>query len=88
MTKTALRAELELILEGRVAIEDEEVFAGRRGLAAVVADGEGRPTAAVELTVPAQGYAPSELLEQLGPKVSATAWCIALALERVALIGG
>ncbi len=82
-TKAALHDELERILaQGGIAIEDEEVFAGRRALAAV-ANVEGQPAAAVELTVPAQAYSPSELLEQLGPKVSATAGCIALALERV-----
>ena len=84
-TKTALRAELKRILEGGIAIEDEEVFAGRRAIAAVVAGVEGRPVAAVELTVPAQAYTPSELLEQLGPKVSAMAAHIALALEQAIL---
>jgi IclR family pca regulon transcriptional regulator len=83
-TKTALRAELERVAEGGVAIEDEEVFAGRRALAAVVAGVEGRPAAAVELTVPAQVYTPSEMSKQLGPKVSATAGHIALTLERAA----
>ncbi len=75
---------MRILAQGGIAIEDEEVFAGRRALAAVVADREGGPVAAVELTVPAQAYTPSGLLEQLGPKVSATAGYIALALEQAA----
>ncbi len=83
-TKTALRAELERILaQGGIAIEDEEVCTGRRALAAVVADREGRPAAVIELTVPAQAYTPRELLEQLGPKVNAAAGHIASALSEL-----
>ncbi len=79
-TKAALHGELERILaQGGIAIEDEEVFAGRRALAAVVVGAE--PAAAVELTVPAQAYTPIELLEEFGPQVTATAGRVALALS-------
>ncbi len=81
-TKTALRAELQRILaHGGVAIEDEELFAGRRAFAAVVVDTEGWPVAAVELSVPAQAYTRNQLLEQLGSKVTTTARHIAVALR-------
>ncbi len=73
-TKTALRAELERILaQGGVAVEDGELSAGRRALAAVVVDAEGRAVAAVELAVPVEAYTRKELLEELGPKVIAAA---------------
>jgi IclR family transcriptional regulator, pca regulon regulatory protein len=81
-TKTALRAELERIgaeQEG-VAIEDEELLAGRRAVAAAVLDKDDRAVAAVELAVPAHTYTSAELLTQLGPKVTAIAQRIAAAL--------
>jgi IclR family transcriptional regulator, pca regulon regulatory protein len=78
-TKTALRTELERILtEGGVAVEDEELSAARRALAAVVVDVEGRAVGAVELAVPVEAYTRKELLEELGPKVIATARDIGL----------
>ncbi len=40
-TKTALCAELEQIVAGGVAVDDEELLAGRRALAAAVVDGQG-----------------------------------------------
>ena len=82
VTKTALRAELErIVAEDGVAVEDEELFAGRRAIAAVVVDSEGRPAAAVELTVPAEAFTRSELLAQFGPKVITTAKHIVRALD-------
>jgi IclR family pca regulon transcriptional regulator len=79
-TKTALRAELDRIAaRGGIAIEDEELLAGRRALATVVVDTECRPVAAVELAVPAEACTRSELLEQFGSKVAATAKRIILA---------
>jgi IclR family transcriptional regulator, pca regulon regulatory protein len=72
-TKTALRAELERIVAGEVAVEDEELFAGRRALAAVVVDAEGTAIAAVELAVPVSAHARERLMYELGPKVAATA---------------
>ena len=75
--KTALRAEFERIVAEGVAVEDEELHAGRCAIAAVVMDTEGRPAAAVELAVPTDAYTPKEL-EQLGSKVMATAQRIVL----------
>ncbi len=82
-TKTALRAELERIADEQdgVAIEDEELLAGRRAVAAPVLDKEGGVVAAVELAVPAKAHSGQELLAQLGPKVTATAQRIAAALR-------
>jgi IclR family pca regulon transcriptional regulator len=79
-TKTALRAELEIVAEQGVAIEDEELLAGRRAVAAAVLDKDGRAVAAVELAVPVQACSREELLAQLAPKVTATAQRIAAAL--------
>jgi IclR family transcriptional regulator, pca regulon regulatory protein len=73
VTKTALREELERIAVRGIAVEDEELLAGRRAIAAVVVDGEGAAVAAVELAVPASAYACERLLRELGPKVAATA---------------
>lgn len=81
VTKTALRAELErLAVEDGVAVEDEELSAGRRAIAAVVVDAEGRPVAAVELAVPVEAYTREELLAEFGPKVIATVREIAVTL--------
>lgn len=79
-TKSALRAELERTAANRgVAVEDEELSAGRRAIAAVVVDAEGRPIAAVELAVPAEAYTHSELLG-LGSKITTIVQRIAEAL--------
>lgn len=79
VTKTSLRAELERIAaDGGVAVEDEELSADRRAIAAVVVDPEGWPVAAVELAVPAEGYSRKELLAELGPRVIAAARDIGL----------
>lgn len=61
-------------------MEDEELLAGRRAIAAVVVDGEGIAVAAVELVVPAQAYARGRLPKDLGPDVTATARRITAAL--------
>ena len=79
-TKTALREELERVVVRGVAVEDEELLAGRRAIAAVVVDGEGAAVAAVELAVPASAYARERLLKELGPKVTTTARRITKAL--------
>jgi DNA-binding IclR family transcriptional regulator len=79
-TKTALREELERVVMRGVAMEDEEMLAGRRAIAAAVVDGEGAAVAAVELAVPASAYASERLLKELGPKVTATAQRITKAL--------
>ncbi len=80
-TKTALRAELERIAaDGGIAVEDGELSGDRRAIAAVVANAEGRPVAAVELAVPAEAYTRKQLLD-LGPKITVTAQRIAEALD-------
>jgi DNA-binding IclR family transcriptional regulator len=63
-----------------LGVEDEELLAGRRTIAAVVVDGEGAVIAAVELAVPAQAYPRERLLKELGPRVSTTAQRIAAGL--------
>jgi DNA-binding IclR family transcriptional regulator len=81
VTKTALRAELERIAaESGVAVEDEECSAGRRAIASVVADAEGRSIAAVELAVPVDLYSRKKLLG-LGPTVTATVQRITEAMQ-------
>lgn len=75
--KTALRAELERIMAEGMAVDDEESLAGRRAVAAVVVDTEGRAAAAVELTIPASACT-NGALNQLRPKVIATAQRVAL----------
>jgi IclR family transcriptional regulator, pca regulon regulatory protein len=80
-TKTALRTELDRILAEGVAVEDEELLAGRRAVAAVVQDKDGRAIAAVELAAPGSAYTSAELRTQLAPKVVATAERIAAALK-------
>jgi DNA-binding IclR family transcriptional regulator len=79
-TKATLTTELGEIVEEGVAIEDEELRAGRRAIASVVVDVESRPAAAVELTVPADAYTRKEL-KKLGSKVIATAQHIGSALD-------
>ncbi|MFI5004359.1 MAG: IclR family transcriptional regulator [Solirubrobacterales bacterium] len=80
-TKTALRAELERVRAGDgLAVEDEELLAGRRALAAVVVDGDGAAIAAVELAVPAEACTRAQLLTQFGPRLTSTSQRIAAAL--------
>jgi DNA-binding IclR family transcriptional regulator len=71
-TKSALRGELEQIAADGLAVEDEELLAGRRALAAAVLDEQGTPLAAVELAVPASAYTREQLVRQFGPMVRAT----------------
>jgi DNA-binding IclR family transcriptional regulator len=75
--KTALRAELERIVAEGMAIDDQESLAGRRAVAAVVMDTEGRAAAAIELTIPADACN-HHALKQLGSKVMATAQRVVL----------
>ena len=77
----ALRAELSRIAAaGGVAVEDEELHAGRCALATTVLDADRRQVAAVEVAVPATAYTIGELLEHVGPVVSETAGRISAAL--------
>ena len=80
-TKSALRAEVERIAAtDGLAVEDEELLAGRRALAAAVLDEQGTPLAAVELAAPAGAYTREQLVDELGPLVLATAERISAAL--------
>jgi IclR family transcriptional regulator, pca regulon regulatory protein len=81
VSKSALRADLERIAAGGVAIEEQELLSSRCAVASVVADPEGEPLAAVDLAVPAGVYSHEELISQLAPKVSATARRITAALS-------
>ncbi|HEY2768669.1 MAG TPA: IclR family transcriptional regulator C-terminal domain-containing protein [Solirubrobacteraceae bacterium] len=72
-TKAALKTEIEKVADDGLAIEDEELLAGRRALAAAVFDEQGQPLAAVELALPSDAYTRKQLVEQLGPTVGATA---------------
>jgi IclR family pca regulon transcriptional regulator len=89
VTKTALRAELERIaVEGGVAVEDEELSAGRRAIAAVVVDSEGRPVAAIELAVPRRVCPVEQLKEKFGSDVIAATHCIASGPQLIDAGGG
>jgi IclR family pca regulon transcriptional regulator len=80
-TKSALRSEVEGVLAADgLAVEDEELLAGRRALAAAVLDNQGVPLAAVELAAPTNAYTRKQLVEELGPMVLATAERITAAL--------
>lgn len=74
-TKTALRAELERIdaTDGRLAVEDEEMLAGRRAIAAPIFDSDGYPVAAIEFAAPIDAFTREQLVEQIGPRVLAAA---------------
>jgi DNA-binding IclR family transcriptional regulator len=80
-TKSALRTEVERIATADgLAVEDEELLAGRRALAVAVLDSQGAPLVAVELAAPASAYTREQLVEELGPMVLATATRITQAL--------
>jgi DNA-binding IclR family transcriptional regulator len=80
-TKAVLRAELERITAERgLAVEDEELLAGRRALAVTVLDKRAAPLVAVELAAPAGAYTRQRLVEEFGPMVLATAERIAVEL--------
>jgi IclR family transcriptional regulator, pca regulon regulatory protein len=80
VTKGALRAELERIASGTVAIEEEELLPDRCSVAGVVTGSGGELLVAVDLAVPAGAYTNEELISQLAPKVAATARRIAASL--------
>jgi DNA-binding IclR family transcriptional regulator len=80
-SKTALSGELKRIAaNGGVAVEDEELSAGRRAIAAVVLDTEGQQVA-VELAVPSAAYTRREMLDKLGPKVAMTGHIVSILNE-------
>jgi DNA-binding IclR family transcriptional regulator len=56
-----------------VAVEDEQLCAGRRALAVALCDREGTRVAAIEVAVPAETCSRGDLLEQLAPSLQAAA---------------
>jgi IclR family pca regulon transcriptional regulator len=76
----ALVAELEKVREQGHAINDEELVAGLRSVAAPIRDGEGEIVAAINVSVPVARVSRQELEEDLAPKVMDTARQISLAL--------
>lgn len=81
ISKAALLAELERIgvsafsadAARSVALEDEEVRAGRRAVAAAIVDKDGQPLAAIQLSAPASKYTLEQLASRFGPEVAAAA---------------
>jgi len=71
--KAALRDELEQVRNDAFAVEDEELAAGRIGIAAPVRDNTGEVTAALDMTANAATIAVEELADALGPHLVATA---------------
>jgi DNA-binding IclR family transcriptional regulator len=82
--KTALRKHLEdVAVVGRgIALEDEELLAGRRALGAPVLDSDGAAVAAVELVVPVGAVTREELVSALMSPIRKAASQITLALLR------
>jgi IclR family pca regulon transcriptional regulator len=83
-SRAALRTELERIATGGdvVAVEDEELLAGRRALAAAVLDGGGRPVAAVELAVPVAACVVEGLVAHFGSQLSDVVGRVSSALQK------
>jgi IclR family pca regulon transcriptional regulator len=76
----ALVADLEKVREQGYAINDEELVAGLRSVAASIRDSEGEIVAAINVSVPVARMSRRELEEDLAPKVMNTAREISLAL--------
>ena len=76
----ALVAELEKVREQGYAINDEELVAGLRSVAAPIRDSEGRIVAAINVSVPVARVSRQELEDDLAPKVMNAAREISLAL--------
>ena len=73
LAKGALREELTRVLEEGLAIEDQELDAGRVAIAAPVFNEAGEIAAAVDLAAGAAGVAVEELAGALGPHLVSTA---------------
>jgi IclR family pca regulon transcriptional regulator len=71
--KGMLRDELTQVLEEGLAVEDEELAAGRVAIAAPVFNEAGEITAAIDLTAGVPGIAVEELAGALGPHLISTA---------------
>jgi IclR family pca regulon transcriptional regulator len=72
-SKSALRRELEQVLEAGLAVDDEELAAELYAIAAPVRDGDGRVVAAAGLAVPASTTSLEQLVSTLGPHLVSTA---------------
>jgi len=68
-----LRTELRRIRKQGFAFNDQEIANGLRGVAAPVLTNEGRPIAAINVSIPHPLKGPAEIREVLAPKVIATA---------------
>jgi IclR family pca regulon transcriptional regulator len=76
----ALVAELEKVREQGYAINDEELVAGLRSVAAPIRDAKGEIVAAINVSVPVARVSRRVLEEELAPEVMDTAHEISLAL--------
>ncbi len=76
----ALVAELEKVREQGYAINDEELVAGLRSVAAPIRDSDGEIVAAINVSVPVARVSRKELEEDLAPKVMHAARQISLAV--------
>jgi IclR family pca regulon transcriptional regulator len=75
-----LTRELDRVRQQGYAINDEELAAGLRSVAAALRDSEGHIVAAINISVPSARVSRSELEKRLAPLVKATAHDICLAL--------
>ncbi len=75
-----LKAECKRVRASGLSVGDEELAAGLRALATVVLDAEGQAAAAIGVSVPAAAFSRRELLESLGPELTAVATRISAAL--------
>lgn len=68
-----LAAELDRISTRGVVISDEELFAGSRSIAALVARPRSEHPAAIEVTVPSSVYTVEQLRKRIGPRLKRAA---------------
>jgi IclR family transcriptional regulator, pca regulon regulatory protein len=76
----ALVAELEKVRQQGYAVNDEELAAGLRSVAAPIRDCDGEIVAAINISVPSARVSRQQLEEEFAPMVRATAEEICLAL--------
>ena len=85
VNRKRLTAELKLIRERGYALNDQEVANGLRGVAAPVLTEDGRPIAAINISIPHPLKGPEEIEDELAPKVMATAREIGLLAGKLAV---
>jgi IclR family pca regulon transcriptional regulator len=78
-SKKGLLAELQQVREQGLAVEDEELAAGRRSISAKIPSGQGELVAAIDVVLPAEAITREKLVAQVGPTVRAVAEAIAAA---------